>query len=593
MQLRQLVRELRRRKVFRASAVYIVAAWVAVQVADQLFPAIGVPEEAIRYVWLILVFLFPLAVIFSWRYDVSAKGITRTPPARPGDDFEPSLRKTDIVLLGALSVVALSVLLQFGSRIEMAPLALDESVNPFSIAVLPFDDLSGNPDEQFFVSGMQSSLIDGLSRVRNLRVTSKVSTLPYRQAGGSLLEIAMQLGVARVVEGTVLRNGNRVSIALRMHDVEKDEQVWTERFEDALDNILLLQARAAQEIANQVLTQLEPEDRERFASAKQVNTEAYLAVLRGIFHVERFNPEDMRIAATHFQRAVEIDPEYALGYAGLGKLCLFQAQAHILSPQEAREQCFPPMLKALELDPLLPQAFLGLAALTTWQMFDWEAALPQWERALELSPSLADAHMFYSHFLGIIGDLERSTEHIEIAIELDPHNPFVIGIYSVQLFMRDEYVKAIEAAELSLGMAPGYAFGYGILVRAHDVLGNESDAIMAMANMMRHIGGKPDAADFLEAAYQSDGFESASLQLAEYLKEVSATRHVSPMTISLAYEFGRDYESAIDWLETSADIYYPDAPYIGAFAKRTAIREHPRFKALLKRMGLDYWATQL
>ena len=180
-----LIRELRRRRVLRLAGIYIVAAWVAVQVADQLFPAIGVPEEAILHVWLIVVFLFPLAIVFSWRYDISADGITRTQPARLSDDFDPSLRKKDVVLLGALSIVALSVLLQLGSRIEMAPLGLDKSINPFSIAVLPFDDLSGNPDEQFFVSGMQSSLIDGLSRVRNLRVTSKVSTLPYRQAGGS------------------------------------------------------------------------------------------------------------------------------------------------------------------------------------------------------------------------------------------------------------------------------------------------------------------------------------------------------------------------------------------------------------------------
>ena len=586
-----MIRELRRRRVLRLAGIYIVAAWVAVQVADQLFPAIGVPEEAILYVWLIVVFLFPLAIVFSWRYDISADGITRTQPARPGNDFDPSLRKKDVVLLGALSIVALSVLLQLGSRIEMAPLGLDKSINPFSIAVLPFDDLSGNPDEQFFVSGMQSSLIDGLSRVRNLRVTSKVSTLPYRQAGGSLLEIAMQLGVARIVEGTVLRNGNRVSIALRMHDVEKDEQVWTERFEDVLDNIMVLQARAAQEIANQVLSKLGPEDHEQFAAAKQVNTEAYLAVLRGIFHLERFNPEDMRIAAMHFQRAVEIDPEYALGHYGLGKLCLFQAQANIISPQKAREQCFPPMLRALELDPLLPQAHLGLASLSTWQMFDWDAARPHWERALDLSPSLADAHMFYSHFLGITGDLEKSTEHIERAVELDPHNPFVIGLYSIQLLMRDEYEKAIEAAEKALGMAPGYAFSYFTLVSAHDALGHESDAILALANMMRHILGMPDAADFVEAAYQSDGFESASLQLAEYLKVDWETRHVSPGTISLAYEWGGDYESAIDWMEIFVDTYDPGAPYIGATVKRTAIREHPRYKALVKRMGLDYWAN--
>ena len=569
----------------------MVAAWVAVQVADQLFPAIGVPEEAIRYVWLIVASLFPMAVVISWRYDVSLDGVTRTPPANPGDDFDASLRRKDVLLLAALAAVAVSVLLQFGSRIEPGQLRLDESISAFSIAVLPFDDLSGDPDGRYFVSGMQSSLIDGLSRVRNLRVTSKVSTLPFREAGGRLLDIASQLGVARIVEGTVLRDGNHVSIALRMHDAEKDQQVWSARFEDELENIMLLQAQAAQEIANQVRVQLGPEEREQFAAARPVNPEAYLAILKGVFHVERVNPEDMRIAATHFQRAVEIDPDYALGHWGLAKLCGFQAQIGMLTPDEARAQCMPPVLRALELDPFLPEAHMSFAANTTWHQFDWEAARPHWERSIELNPSYAEAHMFYSHYLGIMGEFDKSTEHIERAVELDPLNPLLIGLYSIQLVMLDEYAEAIVVAEQALNMAPGYAFGYGTLVTAHDALGNEEEAIRAVANALRLVGEKPDAAEFLETAYQRDGYEAANLQLADFLVAASESRKVDPMTISMAYEMGGDYESSIDWLEISAERQDPNAPYIGALVKDPAVRAHPRYKALVKRMGLDYGAS--
>ena len=572
-------------------ALYIVAAWVAVQVADQFFPAIGVPDEAIRYVWLIVASLFPLAVVISWRYDVSLDGVTRTPPANPGDDFDASLRRTDVLLLAALAAVAVSVLLQFGSRIEPGQVRLNESISAFSIAVLPFDDLSGDPDGRYFVSGMQSSLIDGLSRVRNLRVTSKVSTLPFREVGGSLLEIASQLSVARIVEGTVLRDGNRVSIALRMHDAEKDQQIWSARFEDKLENIMLMQAQAAQEIANQVRVQLGQEEREQFAAASPINAEAYQAYLKGVFHVERFNPEDMRIAATHFQRAVEIDPDFALGHFGLGKLCQFQAQVGMLTPQDARERCFPPVLKALELDPFLPQAHGALAGLTTWQLFDWEAARPHWERSVELNPSYAEAHMFYSHYLGIMGEFDKSTEHIERAVELDPLNPLLIGLYSIQLVMRDEYAEAIVVAEQALNMAPGYAFGYSTLVIAHDALGNEEEAIQAVANALRLVGENPNAAEFLETAYQRDGYEAANLQLADFLVAASESRKVDPMTISMAYEMGGDYESSIDWLEISAEKQDPNTPYIGALVKDPAVLAHPRYKALVKRIGLDYGAS--
>jgi len=598
MPLRNLFVEVRRRKVLRACAMYIVGAWVAVQVAGMLFPAINVPDEALLYVWLIAVSLFPLAVVFSWRYDISAEGITRTPPAQPGKDFDPALRKFDMVLLVALGAVALSVLLQFGTQIERGAVRLSDSISRFSIAVLPFDDLSGNPDEQYFVSGMQSSLIDSLSRVRNLRVTSKVSTLPYRESGGSLIDVALELGVARIVEGTVLRNGGRVSIALRMHDAEKNEQVWSGRFEDDIENIMFIQAKAVQEIANQIRVQLGPEEREHFASARPVNAEAYNAYLKGVFHIERFNPEDIRIAVTHFEQAVEIDPGFALGYWGLGKLCVFQAQIGLLKPEQARTQCLPPVLQALELDPFLPEAHFGMAVISAWHQFDWEGSRPHWERALELNPSYAEAHIFYSHYLGIIGELEKSTEHAEKAVELDPHNPFTIGLYGIQLIMCNEYEKALEIAEESLRMAPGYAFGYEVLWRAHDGLGNEEQTIRAFADIIRNLyprpeitDTRPEIADTLESTFRNDGFKAATLWQAERLSQLYESEWTPPIEIAVYYTLGGDYESAIDWMEIAVELSEPNAPYLGALVKRPGIREHPSFIALLQRMGLDYWAA--
>lgn len=399
MRARQLIIELRRRRVFRSASIYVVAAWVAVQVASLLFPAVDVPESALRFVWMIVAALFPLVVAFAWMYDITLDGVRRNPPASPGDDFDPSLRRLDLALLAALSVVSVAIVIEFAARIT-------PEFDDYSIAVLPLDDLSGNPDEQYFVSGMQASIIDGLSRISRFRVTSKVSTQQYRNAPLPLTQIAAQLGVARIIEGTVLRDGNVVSIAIRLLNARSGEQVWSARFEDKLENIMLLQARIAQEIANRVKVQLEPAELEQFDIAHAVNAEAYLAFLRGVFHVERFNPEDMTIAASHFQRAVEIDPEYALGYWGLSKLCGFQAQAGMLTPEQARGQCMPPVQKALELDPFLPEAYMGLAAIFAWQLFDWDAAERNFERAIELNPSYAEAHMFYSHFLGIIGELE-------------------------------------------------------------------------------------------------------------------------------------------------------------------------------------------
>lgn len=586
MWFRLVIQELIRRRVLRAASIYVVAAWIAVQVASLLFPAIDVPDSALRFVWLTAATIFPLVIIFSWMYDVSLDGVSRTLPARPDDDFDPALRRLDLVLLAVLIVVSVTIASQFASRIEFG-------FDDYTIAVLPLDDLSGNPDEQYFVSGMQASIISGLSRISRLRVTSKASTQQFRNASLPLEQIAVQLGVSRIVEGTVLRNNNIVNIAIRLMNARSGEQIWSAHFEDQLENIMVLQARIAQEIANRVHVQMEPAELEQFNSAQAVNPEAYLAFLRGVFHVERYNPEDMTIAASHFQRAIDIDPEYALGYWGLSKLCGFQAQAGMLTPDEAREQCMPPVRKALELDPFLPEAYMGLAAISAWQTFDWEAAKRNFERAIALNPSYAEAHMFYSHFLGIIGELEKSTYHIETAVALDPLNPFLRGLYSIQLLMVNQYEDAITEAEAALSAAPGYAFGYVTLVLVHDTLGNHDEAVEAIANMMRFVGGNPEAAQMLETAYAQIGYEGAMIQMANALEQASESEHIPSMQIASFYEQGGDYEMAMKWYESALDRRDPDLPYVGVNVKNPEMRRHPRFKELLLELKLDYWAENL
>jgi TolB-like protein len=590
MQLRQLVTEIRRRRVFSTVGIYIVAAWVAVQVASLVFPAIDVPDSALKFVWLAALSIFPLALIFSWFFDVSLNGIQRTEPLEPGVDFDPSLRRADLVIISALAIVAVSLVLQFSFRIERKDTPLDIPIEDFSIAVLPFDELTGNPDEQFFASGMQAALIGSLSRIRAMRVTSKISTLGFKGAGVLLHEVAERLRVARIVEGQVLRSGNQVSISVQLLDARKDEHIWSATFEDELSNIMFLQNRMSQEIANQVRVNLGPEEREEFRRAQAVMPEAYLAFLRGVFHVERFNPEDMAIAATHFQRAVDIDPDYALGYWGLSKLCGFQAQIGLLTPDEAQQRCGPLTDRALELDPFLPEGYLGRALFATWQRFDWEEARPNFERAVELNPSYAEAHVFYAHYLGIVGELKKSTEHMEMAIQLDPLNPFLRGLYSAQIFMTNDYLRAIEEAEYALELAPGNVFSYVVLCQAHTELGNEDEAVKALASFIRHAEGDPETAEILETKYKEMGFEASMLSVGEAMAELAEKQHVPLGRITTLYILGGEYEKAIDWLEYAYEQSDPNAPYAGVSIKNKNVRNHPRFQALLRRMGLDYWA---
>jgi len=582
---------MRHRKVFRAAGIYIVAAWVVIQVVSLVFPAIDVSDSAIRYIWLTALSIFPLAVVFAWYYDVSLDGVRRTEPLDPGIEFDSSLRRKDLVVISALAIVAVSLTLQFSLQIKRKDAPPDITIDDFSIAVLPFDELTGNPDEQFFASGMQGALIGSLSRIRALRVTSKISTLGFQGAGVLLRDVAESLRVARVVEGQVLRNGNQVSISVQLLDARRDEHLWSATFEDELANIMFLQNRMSQEIANQIRVKLGPEEREAFRRAQPVIPEAYLAYLRGVFHVERFNPEDMAIAATHFQQAIDIDPEYALGYWGLSKLCGFQSQAGLITPEEALQRCQPLTDRALELDPFLPEGYFGRAAFATWQRFDWDEARVNFERAIELNPNYAEAHMFYAHFLGIVGELEKSTEHMETAVQLDPLNPFLHGIYSAQLIMTNDYPRAIEEAEYALELAPGNAFSYIVLSVAHHELGNEDKAIDAYANTLGHVNGDTDSAKLLQSTYENLGYKGAMLKVADVMVERAKDQYIPAATIATLYRWGGDYEKAIDWCEYAYRHSDPNAPYFGVNVKDPNVRNNPRFKALLRKMGLDYWIS--
>ena len=429
-----MLTELRRRRVFRAAGIFIVSGWVVVQVASLVFPAVNVPDAALRYVWMAAILLFPLFLIFAWFYDVTPAGLVRTPPAHVSENIDMSLRSADYVILSALALVSIAITWQFTTSIRDIESGFSfeqqgKDIHPNSIAVLPLENLSGDPEQQYFVSGMQDALIAGLSRISALKVTSKTSTMRYEDTVLAIPRIAEQLGVAKLIEGSIYRVGDRVRITVKLIDARADEHIWTQTFENEVKDVMLLQNEVALAIAQQVEVTVSPGEQARLKSAERLNPAAYEAFLKGQFHVERFTPQDMMLAAKYYQQAVDIDPEYPLAHWGLSRLCFFQAQAGLITPTEARDRCLSPIEKALALDDSLPEAHLGYAIQMTWHHFNWDAADVAFRGAIELNPSYAEARMFYSHYLTMMGRAEEGTEQMRLALELDPLNPFVQGLY--------------------------------------------------------------------------------------------------------------------------------------------------------------------
>jgi len=592
-----IIHELRRRRVFNTVALYIVGAWVALQVVELALPGLNISDFAIRHAWIAVFLLFPLVLIFGWRYDITKNGIVRTPPAEAENGFDHSLRRADHAILAILAIIAMGIFYQLAvgildAQYQESVEIVHEDVEPNTIAVLPLENLSGDPEQAFFVSGMQDTLIAGLSRISALKVTSKTSTMRYRETTESLPRIAAQLGVAKLIEGSVFRVDDKVRITVTLINALLDEHIWSQSFERNVRDVMLLQNEVASAIAQQVEVAIRPEEQNQFDSAKSIEPAAYEAFLKGQFHVQRFTPQDIQLAAQYFQQAVELDPDNALAHTGLSTLCAFQAQMGVIRPNVARERCLPAIMKALSLDDSLSDAHLAYAVHMTWLLYNWDEGEAAFRRAIELNPSSAYARLFYSHLLTLLGRLDEGTEQVQLALELDPLNPFVRGLYGVQLSMTGDVQGARTVIEEMLAANPGFGFGPGPLINFYHELGEKDKAIAQAAMVFRQLMGAPEVAEALEAAYAAGDYAGAWLAAAQALEERAKHTHVGPLAIGNAYELGGEAEKAIDWYETGYQITGPSVPYLGAMAISPEMRSNPRFIKLLRNVKLDYWADK-
>jgi TolB-like protein len=585
------LKEARRRRVFRTAAVYIVAAWVAVQVFSEALPAFEVPAYAIRFVWIAAILGFPLAVTFGWLYDVTPTGVRRTPPADHRDSVDLNLRQADYVILAALATVSLAIVIDLTGRVsdvDIEPSQLRHT-DENSIAVLPFDNLTGDPAQAFFVNGMQAALINRLSSISGLRITSKTSTVAYSTVPKSAADIASELSVAWVVEGGVYRLGDEVRIALSLVDVKSDTSVWSDELDSSIADVLKLQSEAARLVARQVQVELTNDESARLAAAGTVTPAAYDAYLRGVFHTELFTPDDMRQAVGFFQRAVELDPTFVLAYAGLNKLCRFQLQAGLVRPREAAPRCNDLIMKALSLDDERAEVHSGLALGYWLYDYDWPAAESAFNRALELNPNFAEAHMFYSHFLMTLGRCEESGIEMRIARELDPLNPFVQALHGAQLAGCGNPDSGLKLIEETIAAFPQLGFGYDVLWWVSHGIGRSEDSLSAA---LQHFGvtmNQPEVAAAIHRGKEVGGYETAMLAAADALVELWHETYIPAYEIAMAFGYGGDIDKHFEWMNVAYEEHDPTLPYFGAIGHYAPALDDLRRAAVLERMHLDFW----
>jgi serine/threonine protein kinase/Tfp pilus assembly protein PilF len=491
------------------------------------------------------------------------------------------IRRKKPVIYGGITAIIILLIIGGLSLFTGRQQAID------SIAVLPLKNLSGDPGQEYLAAGMTEALIGELGKISALRrVISSTSVMRYKETDKSLPEIAKELNVSAVVEGSVMLVGKQVRINAQLIEARKDRLIWTDSYERDMRDILALQRELASSIAKEIKIAVTPEEQARLAQVRPVNPEAHQFYLKGRYLWNKRTGKDLKKALEYFEQAIEKDPDYALAYAGLADLYYVLPWYLPFPPKEAFSKGKEVALKALEIDDTLAEAHTSLAAIK-WNLWEWEEAEKEFKRAIELNPGYATAHHWYAYYLMLMGRHDESIAEIKLAQELDPHSLIINANVGFLLYHARRYDQAIEHYKSRIEMDPSFPTLYYYLGRAYLQKGMYEEA---MAELQK--AGTLGRNIFMETAslgyaYAVSGKSSEAMKAISKLKELSQREYISPNSIALIYVGLGQKDKAFKWLEEAYEKGDHMLIYLKVDPAVDSLRSDPRFTELLKKIGLE------
>jgi TolB-like protein/Flp pilus assembly protein TadD len=420
-----------------------------------------------------------------------------------------------------------------------------------SLAVLPLENLSRDPEQEYFAEGLTETLITALAKIGELRVVSRTSAMRYKGVHKPMREIARELEVDAIVEGSVLRAGRRVRITAQLIDAAKEAHLWAESYERDLRNVLALQSEVAQAIAREIRVKLTPADQARFAEARPVDPEAYEAYLKGRYLWNRRSREGLEKAAQYFQEAIANDPTYAAAYTGLADCFSVLGWWGFLSPDKGCGKAKELALQALEMDRGLAEAYASLAFATLLYDYDFAVAEREFERSIALNPRYATAHHLFGWCLALMGRYEEGYTELKRAIRLDPCSSVLYWGLGFVYRRARRYDQAIEQYEKSLDLDPNSPHGHGGLGLAYLEKSLYEPAIAALRKGVELSQSAPVFVAALGEAYAAAGCPDEAQKILRQLSELSKHRYVSPYAVGRLYAALDNKDQAFRRLETA------------------------------------------
>jgi TolB-like protein/Tfp pilus assembly protein PilF len=454
-----------------------------------------------------------------------------------------------------------------------------------SLSVLPLVDLSGDPAQGYFADGMTEALITSLAKIEKLRVISRTSVMQYRGTRKSLPRIARELNVDVVLEGAVLRSGERIRITAQLIHAPSDQHLWAESYERDFRDVLSLQDEIARQVAGQVRIMLTPEEQARLERARPVDPQAHELLLKGRYHRSKRTEESVKKALSYFDRAIASDPTWAEGYVGVADCYNMLGYYNALAPQEAYPKAESAARKALELDPSVAEAHAALGVVKRDYEWDWPGAEQQFQRAIELNPGCVEAYHWRGSLLGMQHRHAEALKDKEKALSMDPLSAIFLTDVGRMHYFEQRYNPALEHYQAALDIDPQFFFAHILLAQAYLQKGMFKPALSALKIAARLTNDSTFALARLAQGHAIAGEREKARSLLKRLHNMAARKYVAPFEIALIHAGLQDHDEAFAWLQKAFDQRSIWLGYLQVEPQLDPVRHDPRFQELVRRVG--------
>src|ERR1051326_4409861 len=577
MNLSNFFQELKRRNVYKVAAAYAVVGWLLVQIATQVFPFFEIPNWAVRLIVLAIVIGFPIALVVAWAFELTPEGLKRTEEVDlPARTRTKRYAWVYVVIVGALLSIGLFLVGRY-----TAPGRVTTSGRPEkSIAVLPFENLSGDPQNAYFSEGVQDEILTRLAKIAELKVISRTSTQRFKSAPEDLRQIAQQLGVANILEGSVQKANDQVRVNVQLINALTDTHLWAETYDRKMTDIFAVESEIARTVAETLRAKLTGTAEHVLASRPTANPEAHQLYLKGRFYGSKRTAKDAQKSIEYYQQAAAIDPNYALPYAALAESYWFLALYSYPQLNEVVPKARQLALKALELDNSLaePHSILGIICNT----YDRDFVCMEREQklAIELNPNFSEGHRRYGLLLQNLGRFEEARIATRRALEIDPLSPVTNFQYARLLFYERKYDESEALSKKNVELDPDFWYAHWQLFYVYRMKRDYASAVEELAKV-QDARGEPDAAKLIRESFAKGDWQGFLRKITEQRSRLKIYPYFVATFFAELGEKNKAFAALNEAIETKDQ--HTDQMKVDPYMN--PLRDDARFQEVLKKAG--------